>query len=146
MTAKSKRSIHGRKPGVGDTLTLVDDAERPIVDVQEVGATQTYLRVTHHSDHATSQWIATTLEADHAHTLGEFLVAGFMSERPSVYLKEIREDVAFALHHLEAWNQRARDDEEHPPYDDITNRLRRIEQSLEQLHRGLRLPGLEGKD
>jgi hypothetical protein len=78
------------------------------------------------------------LEAEHLHSLGEWLVGLFMAERPSVLLAEIRGAAMFALEHLEAWDERAKADEEHPPYVEINNRLRRIEYLLDQLNKGLR--------
>jgi hypothetical protein len=78
------------------------------------------------------------LEAEHLHALGAWCVWLFMSERPSVLLTEIRGAAMFAIEHLEAWDARAKADEEHPPYVEINNRLRRIEYLLDQLNKGLR--------
>ena len=77
------------------------------------------------------------LEADQLNALGRFCVRQFMGEAPQEYLQRIKEATEFTLAQLEAWNDRAKADEEHPPYVDITNRLRQIEHSLEQLGRGL---------
>jgi hypothetical protein len=50
-------------------------------------------------------------------------LAGWFAEDPSDALGEIEAAAKRVRSELEAWNDRARLDEEHPPYDDLTRAL-----------------------
>lgn len=76
------------------------------------------------------------LDAEQTAALGRFCLEMFCD--PYENLQAIEESYKFALDKLEDWNIRARADEEHPPYDDICNRLRMIGRALGALQRVLR--------
>jgi hypothetical protein len=50
-------------------------------------------------------------------------LAGWFADDPSEALGSIETAAKRVLNELEGWNDRARADEEHPPYDDLTRIL-----------------------
>jgi hypothetical protein len=115
------------------------ESERNIVLCDEGGRELLRIVETENGANLTIPGLATVyLEADHLHALGAWLVGLFMFGTPKNLLAEIRDAATFAIEHLEAWDERAKADEEHPPYVEINNRLRRIEYLLDQLNKGLR--------
>lgn len=77
------------------------------------------------------------LNAEQARALGRFCVQLFCGE-PREHLVLIKEAAARAIGKLEDWNERARADEEHPPYDDICATLRNINHAIDELEKALR--------
>lgn len=80
------------------------------------------------------------LDADQVNALGRFCAKQFMSASAGELLARIEGSSKMAIFELEAWNDRARIDEEHPPYDRICNRLREVESALFELRKGLSDP------
>jgi len=50
-------------------------------------------------------------------------LAAWFSDDPTATIRQIETCATFVKVELEAWNDRARIDEEHPPYDDLTRSL-----------------------
>lgn len=71
------------------------------------------------------------LTADQVAELGRFCVEQFCELRPR--LKDIENAAAYVRSALEDWNERARADEEHPPYDQLVARLDEIQAALRAL-------------
>lgn len=82
--------------------------------------------------------LALELDATQLRALGLFCVRQFMAAEPGELLARIQCSADMAIAELEAWNERARSDEEHPPYDRIVARLREIEGAREELLKALR--------
>lgn len=95
-------------------LRLEEDDEGAIVTVQ---------------DRAKGCWLSATELAGLTRHL-----AGWFAEDPSEALAEIEAAAKHVRDALEEWNERARIDEEHPPYDDLT----RVLEDLVARCRGLR--------
>ncbi|HSX22890.1 MAG TPA: hypothetical protein VLE97_08975 [Gaiellaceae bacterium] len=53
-------------------------------------------------------------------------LAGWFAEDPTETIDEIEKAAQRVLTELDAWNDRARADEEHPPYDDLTQILNNL--------------------
>lgn len=77
------------------------------------------------------------LSADQVNALGIFCSSQFMAASPGELLARIECSTKIAIGELEVWNDRARIDEEHPPYDRIVARLREVESALVELRKGL---------
>lgn len=75
--------------------------------------------------------LSTTLSATELAYLARQLCGWFTNPDEDVKTATARIDKVAAA--LEAWNARAREDEEHPPYEDLTAHLRAAHDSLERL-------------
>ena len=69
-------------------------------------------------DHVRSSWLSAAELAGLAREL-----AGWFAEDPTDTIRQIETCATYVQTELEAWNERARIDEEHPPYDELTRAL-----------------------
>jgi hypothetical protein len=72
----------------------------------------------HSLDHVRSSWLSDTELAGLTREL-----AGWFADDPADTLRQIETCATYVKAELEAWNERARIDEEHPPYDELTHAL-----------------------
>ena len=71
-----------------------------------------------HAPAEASTWLSATELAGLARHL-----AGWFTDDPSEAIRQIETCATFVKIELDGWNDRARIDEEHPPYDDLTRAL-----------------------
>lgn len=69
-------------------------------------------------DHVVSSWLSATELAALVR-----LLAAWFTEDPTSTIRKIEDLTNYVRTELEGWNERARSDEEHPPYDELTQAL-----------------------